>query len=59
MYWYIAKDENGRKGMVPGNFLKPLKGSDTLCYVRASMYPTEIGNLIIHVVGPKILNCRG
>ena len=26
MYWYIAKDEKGRKGMVPGNFLKPLKG---------------------------------
>ena len=30
MYWYIAKDEKGRKGMVPGNFLKPLKGSDML-----------------------------
>ena len=26
MYWYIAKDEKGKKGMVPGNFLEPLKG---------------------------------
>ena len=26
MYWYIAKDEKGLKGMVPGNFLKPLEG---------------------------------
>lgn len=26
MYWYIAKDERGKRGMVPGNFLKPLKG---------------------------------
>lgn len=27
MYWYIAKDEKGLKGMVPGNFLKPLEGT--------------------------------
>ena len=26
MYWYIAKDHKGRKGMVPGNFLRPLQG---------------------------------
>ena len=26
MYWYIAKNEKGLQGMVPGNFLKSLSG---------------------------------
>ena len=26
MYWYIGRDVNGKKGMIPGNFLKPFKG---------------------------------
>ena len=24
MFWYIARNENGKTGMVPSNFLKPL-----------------------------------
>lgn len=52
MYWYIAKDEKGRKGMVPGNFLKPLKGSGLSEHSIASLYPC---NLLSVIVVPKIM----